>query len=38
MIVTGVHSATEVSQNVVQDPAIGFDGFAAEAARRDCLN
>ncbi len=27
-----VHSATAVSQNVSQDPAIGFDGFGAENA------
>ena len=29
---TGEHSATEVSHNVSQDPAIGSDGFGAKAA------
>jgi hypothetical protein len=35
---TGEHSSGEVSQDVSQDPAIGFDGFAAAAANRDNLN
>ncbi len=35
---TGEHSATEVSQNVSQDPDTGSDGLGAAAANRDNLN